>query len=305
MKLKKITLKDRNLLQKFFKTVKEPLADTTFTMRYIWAEPMKHTWAIINRNLCFFGFLKGKYVLWGPPLGSNKLNDTIDRCFDIVKELNDEQGISASPIAIYITEEFKSKYEAIADNNNCEFGCWAQDYIYSTKDIAELKGKNYKSKRNALNIFARNKNISVEEFEHEKHLTGCLSLIDLWKQRKEDAVNYADKNALDFETAAARNLIKYSKELGVKGLVLKANGKLIGISLGEKLNGEMCSNIIEKTNIGFKGASEFIFREFAKYWHLSKFLNAQDDFGVDYLRKIKLSYRPVKLLKSYCLKRDE
>jgi hypothetical protein len=61
--------------------------------------------------------------------------------------------------------------------------------------------------------------------------------------------------------------------------------------------------IIEKTNPALNGASAFIFREFAKHWSEYRFVNAQDDFGVDYLKSVKLSYHPVRLLKGYCLEK--
>lgn len=299
MELREIKLEDKNFLERYFRTVKEPLADTTFAMRFIWAEPLNHKWALINKNLCFFGFLKSKYVVWGPIIGSNKLKETFDACFDIVGELNEKQGIVSNPIAIYIPAEFMEKYRAA--NTNYLFGRWTHDYVYKISDLIELKGKNYKSKRSEVNIFLRNNDIEVEEFNCDKHTAQCLNLIEFWRQQKEDYVSDADKSALDAETTAAKNLVRFSKQLNVKGVVVKVEGKLIGVSLGEPLTNQMCSNIIEKTNIRFRGASEFIFREFAKLWPLYKFLNAQDDFGIEYLKNAKLSYHPVKLLKSYYL----
>ena len=303
--MKKVILKDKNQLQKFFKTVKEPLADTTFTMRYVWAEPLRHRWAIINNNLCFFGFFKDRYVLWGHPIGGNKPIETLIDCFNIVKRLNENEGIKTKPIAIYIPEEFKDEHISTAVKNGFTFGYWTQDYIYTSKDLIQLKSKKYKSKRNLVNIFARNENISVEEFNFEKHSNECLKLIDLWRQRKEDVINEIDKYALDTETNAAKKLVRFSNHLGVKGIILKSDEKLIGVSLGEPLNDEMCSNIMEKTNNVFRGASEFIFREFARYWSSYQYLNAQDDFRVEYLKRIKLSYHPVKLLKSYYLEKNK
>ncbi len=301
--LRKITLSDRETFQKFFAAVKEPLADTTFTMRHIWAKPLKHTWAIINGNLCVFGFLKDKYVVWGPPVGGARLGETLISCFEVAEKLNNDEGINASPIAIYIPECLKADYEAIAAGRGWAFDYWTQDYIYATKELIELKGPNFDSKRNKANFFSKNYDYKVEEFSFEKHANDCLKLIDFWREQKDDVVADSWRYELEAETEVARNVIKSSRELDVKGIVLKVEGTVGGISLGERLTPDMCSNIIEKTNPALNGASEFIFREFARYWSSCEFLNAQDDFGVDYLKRVKLSYHPAKLLKSYCLEK--
>ena len=301
--LKKVTLSDKEAFQEFFATVKEPLADTTFTMRFIWAEPLKHTWTIINGNLCVFGFLKDKYVVWGHPVGGAKLGETLGSCFDIVERLNSSEGINASPVAIYIPECLKSDYEAVAAAKNWTLNYWTQDYIYTTRELIDLKGKNFDSKRNKANFFAKNYDNSVENFDFEKHASDCLKLVDLWSEQKAGVVADSWRYELEAETEVAKTVITFSRQLGVKGVVLKVEGKVAGVSLGEPLTSEVCSNIIEKTNPALNGASAFIFREFAKYWSEYRFVNAQDDFGVDYLKSVKLSYHPVRLLKSYCLEK--
>ncbi|MBI2580883.1 DUF2156 domain-containing protein [Candidatus Woesearchaeota archaeon] len=301
--LRKVTLSDRETFHKFFAAVKEPLADTTFTMRFIWAEPLKHTWAIINGNLCVFGFLKDKYVVWGPPVGGTKQGETLGSCFDVVEKLNGDKGINANPVAIYIPECLKGNYEAIATEKGWAFDYWTQDYVYATKELIELKGKNFDSKRNKANFFAKNYDYKIEEFSFDSHANDCLKLIGLWREQKDDVISDSWRYELEAETEVARTVVEFSGELDVKGIVLKVEGTVAGISLGEQLAPNMCSNIIEKTKPALNGASEFIFREFARYWSSYELLNAQDDFGVDYLKRVKLSYHPARLLKSYCLEK--
>lgn len=301
--LRKVELKDKDIFNKFFKMVKEPLADTTFAMRYIWAAPMRHLWAIINGNLCVFGFLKDKYLLWGPPVGGDKLPETVSSCFEIVEQLNHNERIKVKPSAIYIPECLKSDYAAVAEKLGCTLEYWTQDYVYKTADLVGMKGKQFDSKRHKANFFAKNYDFCIEEFDFEKHSDGCLPLIQLWKAQKDEVISDSTRYELNAEAEVAATLIKNAQQLGVRGIVLKVEGKIAGVSLGEHLTQNMCSNIIEKTNPALNGASEFIFREFARSWPGCEFLNAQDDFGVDYLKRIKLSYCPAKLLASYCLEK--
>ncbi len=301
--LREVTLEDRETFQKFFSNVKEPLADTTFTMRYIWAGPLKHTWTVINGNLCVFGYDKGRHVLWGPPVGGTKLAETITECFRIVESMNKAAAISAKAAAVYIPQCLKGEYEAVATELGATLDYWTQDYVYRTADLAELKGTGFDSKRNKANFFMKNYSYSVEEFDFARHFDDCIRLTELWKEQKEE-VNYGSwRFELESETEVARTLLKFSRELGVKGIVLKVDGSVVGYSLGEHLTDGMCSNIVEKTLPSVNGAAQFIFREFARSWSLYEFLNAQDDFGVDYLKRVKLSYHPARLITSYCLEK--
>ena len=300
---REVTLDDREAFQKFFAGVKEPLADTTYTMRFIWAGPLKHAWTVINGNLCVFGYDKGRYVLWGPPVGGTKPAETIIECFKIVGDMNKAAGITAKTAAIYIPECLKQEYEAMAAKLDCTLEYWTQDYVYRTQDLIELKGPEFDSKRNKANFFMKNYGYGVEEFSFDRHFDDCLQLTELWKEQKDEAADGSWRTELDAETEVARTLLKFSRELGVKGIVLKVDGKIVGYSLGERLADGMCSNIVEKTNPAVNGAAQFIFREFARFWSSCEFLNAQDDFGVDYLKRVKLSYHPVKLITSYCLEK--
>ena len=301
--LQEVKLSDRETFNRFFAAVKEPLADTTFTMRFIWAGPLRHTWTIINGNLCVFGYDKGRYVLWGPPVGGTKLAETIIECFKIVENMNRAAGITAKTAAIYIPQCLKEGYEAIAAQIGCSLEYLTQDYVYRTQDLIELKGSNFDSKRNKANFFMKNYNSGVEEFDFSSHFNDCMQLTELWKEQKVETGDSSWRAELDSETEVARTLLKFSRELGVKGIVLKVDGTVIGYSLGEHLADGMCSNIVEKTNPAVNGAAQFIFREFARFWSSHEFLNAQDDFGVDYLKRVKLSYHPVQLITSFCLEK--
>lgn len=298
-----VKLGDRETFQTFFSIVKEPLADTTFTMRFIWAGPLRHAWTIINGNLCVFGYDKGRYVVWGPPVGGTRLAETISECFRIVENMNKAAAISAKPAAVYIPQCMKEEYEAVAAEISASLEYWTQDYVYRISDLVELKGKDFDSKRNKANFFMKNYDYSVEEFGFARHFDDCLKLTELWKEQKEEVNDGSWRFELESETEVARTLLEFSRELGVKGIVLKVDGMVIGYSLGEHLADGMCSNIVEKTSPAINGAAQFIFREFARSWSSHEFLNAQDDFGVDYLKRVKLSYHPVKLITSYCLEK--
>ena len=75
---------------------------------------------------------------------------------------------------------------------------------------------------------------------------------------------------------------------------------MVGFTIGEKANSEMAIIHIEKGDPDFKGAYTFINKVFAeKYLSDVKYINREEDLGIEGLRKAKTSYHPVKLERKY------
>jgi hypothetical protein len=66
----------------------------------------------------------------------------------------------------------------------------------------------------------------------------------------------------------------------------------------------MASVIIEKTDFEVLGCAQFIFREFCKILKdkfNSEYINVGDDMGFENLKKVKMSYRPSRLIPKYTI----
>ena len=62
--------------------------------------------------------------------------------------------------------------------------------------------------------------------------------------------------------------------------------------------------IIEKTDFEILGCAQFIFREFSKVLKErfgSEYIDVGDDMGFENLKKVKMSYRPDKLIPKYTI----
>ena len=87
-------------------------------------------------------------------------------------------------------------------------------------------------------------------------------------------------------------------------------GKLIAMTMGSRLSDDTFNIHFEKAADDMDGAYTFINREFAQYLHKKypdvRWLNREDDLGIEGLRKAKLSYLPDHLIeKSWaCLLED-
>ena len=96
------------------------------------------------------------------------------------------------------------------------------------------------------------------------------------------------------EIAATAIALLNAEALGLTGMVLYAEGRLGGFTLGELLDGgDACNILIEKTDRAFSGAANYIFSEFCRqYWANTTWCNAGDDWEIPSLAWSKQSYRP-------------
>ncbi len=78
---------------------------------------------------------------------------------------------------------------------------------------------------------------------------------------------------------------------------------LAGFTLGEMLDEETCSIVIEKTDRRFVGSAQYIFSEFCRQcWSHTTYCNVGDDWEVPSLAWTKQSYRPVSRLEKFVLR---
>jgi hypothetical protein len=83
-----------------------------------------------------------------------------------------------------------------------------------------------------------------------------------------------------------------------------ASSSIRAFTFGEFLGRDQSSITIEKTDLEVKGLAQFIFSEFCQInWADRPLVNVGDDWGLECLAWTKQSYRPVRLLKKYTLRR--
>ena len=86
-------------------------------------------------------------------------------------------------------------------------------------------------------------------------------------------------------------------ELGLKGGILRVDGKIVAVSIGERLNSETFVVHIEKADTSYRGTYTAMCNEFVKHFATDvKYINREEDLGIEGLRKSKKSYNPVFLL---------
>ena len=61
--------------------------------------------------------------------------------------------------------------------------------------------------------------------------------------------------------------------------------------------------LFEVADLKLKGISQYIFRELAKEMNY-KYINIMDDSGLDNLKRVKLSYRPYRMIENFVVSRE-
>lgn len=102
------------------------------------------------------------------------------------------------------------------------------------------------------------------------------------------------------ENEAMAIVLRNFQSLGVVGGVIKVDGVIQALTVGEKLNQNTAVIHIEKANTEYDGAYTAINHEFAaREWSDLEFINREEDMGIEGLRKAKQSYYPVRMVEKF------
>ena len=93
--------------------------------------------------------------------------------------------------------------------------------------------------------------------------------------------------------------------LKVKGGAIIIEDSVVAFTLGSPINNDVFDIHIEKALKDYAEAYTVINNEFAKRLIDYKYLNREDDMGLEGLRKAKLSYKPEIILNKYYCKPKE
>ena len=119
-------------------------------------------------------------------------------------------------------------------------------------------------------------------------------MVDEWYREKLEANPDADyEYEKDFFDRALANF----NELNIEGLMITCNEKVVAVTFGTFMEEDIIDVHFEKAFADVSGAYVVINNEFAKYisakYPQVKYLDREEDMGIEGLRKAKESYYPV------------
>ncbi|MDP2044456.1 MAG: phosphatidylglycerol lysyltransferase domain-containing protein, partial [Candidatus Omnitrophota bacterium] len=178
------------------------------------------------------------------------------------------------------------------------------DYLCLREPLALLKGNKFKSQRASYNYF-----IKHYDFDSRRLLaadkTACLSLFSLWVgERKGQSSDDIYCGMLEDNRKVIKEALANYKQLGLEGWVVRVKKQIKGFTFGYRLNNDTFCVLYEITDLAVKGLAQFIFRKFCAELKSYKYINIMDDSGLENLRKVKLSYKPARLIPAYIVTRN-
>ena len=299
----RITLGDRELLEKFLNGFDYKTSGLTYTSLFMWKEINAISWQKIGDYLCITGAdnldpaLDDTFMF--PPLTSTGSYDPdgLRRTILEAKELFEAKGLPfvMKLVPFHMLDIFsdamRGKIVFEADRPNF-------DYVYNTKDLIELSGRAYHSKKNHLNFFLANYDYKYDKMSTD--MAGdAMDFIHKFNERKglEDP---HERLLLEFEERAMRDVFVNLDTVGYLSGAIFINGKIEAVSIGGRLGTRTVTVHAEKANIEYRGLYQAINNEFCKAMASNvKFINREEDMGISGLRKAKLSYKPAKFVEKY------
>ena len=261
-------------------------SDCTFGTIYIWS-------GVFNTRICNYkGSLIESYDLdrlkYAFPFTDGNLENTIN--FMII---NHEKNCPDAPFTFTgVVDSERESLEKLFPNR-FEFvpkrEMW--EYIYSCEELATLSGKKFHNKRNHVSKF---KKLYVFEYEkiNRENIKDIYVFIEEW---------FNINGCIESEKTAIYKCLDHYEELGLLGGVIKVNTKIIAFTIGEKINSDTFLIHFEKAFKSYSGAYSIINLEFSKILYTLgfKYINREEDLGIPGLRKAKLSYNPLMLIRKY------
>ena len=91
------------------------------------------------------------------------------------------------------------------------------------------------------------------------------------------------------------NSLRLFEELSLVGGILRVDGEIVAFTLGEPVNDDTFVVHIEKAYADVEGSYTMINQQFVEHELLGnyRYVNREDDVGLEGLRKAKLSYKPI------------
>lgn len=288
----RLTLADKELYENYLKKDRcDRGCDFTFPNAYVWGR--QHCAELFGHFVIFAQY--DRQMLYPFPIGDGDKKPVLDAIIEDAAA----RGIHCciSGICEGAKDEIERLYPGKFHFHSDE---GAFDYVYAIDDLADLAGKKYDGKRNHIARFEDAcPNYRCEEI-NEGNIEKVKSMIDGWYAERKAKNPDAD---FHFEQTAISKALRHRETLGLDGIALIYGGEVVGVTLGCFLTPDTFDVQFEKAHTDIPGAYAAVNRDFARYIREKypdvKYLDREDDMGLEGLRRAKKSYHPHHMIKKY------
>lgn len=165
------------------------------------------------------------------------------------------------------------------------------DYIYSIDEHLYLKGKKMQKRRNHYNYFIKEyPNYEFRILDKDKDRNDIITCFENWNESSNHKSSYELKGII--------NLLDHGIDIHCCGIYI--NNKIEAISLSSALNEEMVEIHVEKANKKIRGIYPALLKlTIESKYKGFKYINREDDIGIEGLRIAKTQLHPIYKLEKY------
>ena len=290
LKFKKTEIEDIAVFKKYIGFSGELSCESAFVNLLIWQSAYNNMWAEEDGQLIIKSGM-GEDSSYRLPFG-----DDFIKGIQLIREYSGEEYPAFWAQEGKRLDNFKAHFgdKYVFEENRDAF-----DYIYLRSDLADLSGKKYHSKRNHISAFSKKHDWVFKPITPDNTADVKLCAEKWYKENADKEDKY-----LRCEKRGIHTILDNMELLNVKGGAIYADGGVVAFTLGSKISDDIFDIHIEKALPDYAEGYTVINREFARILTEYKYINREDDMGLEGLRKAKLSYKPAILLKKYaCRKR--
>lgn len=260
----------------------------TFANMFMWYDLQ---YAKINGYFVFFDCYNGKCI-YPFPVGEGDIKPVLD---EIINDASQRKvnlrftGVTPEDKAV-LEKLYPEKFSFTVNRNS-------QDYVYLIENLKMLTGRKYHAKHNHLNRFFKAFPNYTTEIITKDNIPEAQKMVENW---------YSEQESDDFsyEKRAVKRAFENYSALEFEGMMLKCDGRILAITVASRSGKNVFDVHFEKADRTADGAYTAINYLFANYlsekYPELKFLNREEDMGLEGLRKAKLSYYPHHLTEKYC-----
>ncbi|MBI3282863.1 DUF2156 domain-containing protein [Candidatus Curtissbacteria bacterium] len=272
-----------------------PYSDYNFVSLWSWDVKEAAQVAKIHDNLVirFHDYISGE--VFYSFLGTHKAHEVVTMLLDQSRADQISSKLKLIPECVIPSLGSSPSFAIEEDRDNF-------DYILSVPELMTLSGNKYGPKRNFLNRF--------KKLHGDKAKIVPLTLTDPSVQREIETLFYRweevrgkAREETDNELKTIAKFFRGADQFTLSAIGLVVNGKLSGFSIDEVVHDGYGIIHFEKADTAYVGIFEYLKQQTAI--HLGKtgckYINYEQDLGLEGLRKAKLSYRPVGYLKKYTI----
>lgn len=282
-----IDISTKETIKSFFSAQRVEASDMLFGNLYIWHFSRTIRYAITHDCLVVLTkFPNESYPFIFYPLGSGDRKGAIATMQEYF--LDNQMPFSLRSLESYQSAELENLFPNAFEitPNRDRF-----DYIYNVNELIALVGRTLHKKKNHLNRFFN----LYPDFAYERvdssNAMEVLEAYSAWFELGEKT------DGLKNEMLGIKATLQNFSALDMKGGIIRIDGKIAAFSLGEQINADSVVIHIEKGNTFYAGIYQAINQQFLKNeWAHLRFVNREEDLGIEGLRKAKMGYKPARFV---------